>query len=65
MKINDIIGEAPLYYRGYPCTKDCSGHRAGYEWALRYGIIDPDDCPYSPAHNSFWEGCRSASEDQD
>jgi hypothetical protein len=24
-----------LSFLGSPCTKDCSGHRAGYEWFLR------------------------------
>ena len=23
-----------LTFKGSPCTKDCSGHRAGYEWYL-------------------------------
>jgi len=22
-----------LNFKGSPCTKDCSGHRAGYEWS--------------------------------
>lgn len=26
-----------LSFKGSPCTKDCSGHRAGYEWSLRKG----------------------------
>jgi hypothetical protein len=24
-----------LYFKGSPCTVDCSGHRAGYEWWFR------------------------------
>jgi hypothetical protein len=24
-----------LSFKGSPCTVDCSGHRAGYEWWLR------------------------------
>ena len=24
-----------LYFKGSPCTIDCSGHRAGYEWWFR------------------------------
>lgn len=61
------IEEAPtgLTYFGYPCTKDCSGHRAGYNWAVAWNITDPDDCPYRPSHNSFWEGCRSLGDPQD
>lgn len=26
-----------LSFLGSPCTKDCSGHRAGYEWFKRKG----------------------------
>ena len=29
-----------LSFLGSPCTKDCSGHRAGYEWSARKGYID-------------------------
>jgi len=64
MKINDIIQEAAgLQYKGYPCTKDCSGHKAGYAWAKKRGVTNPQDCPgVGTNHNSFWEGCKSATE---
>lgn len=26
-----------LSFLGSPCTKDCSGHRAGYYWSARKG----------------------------
>lgn len=26
-----------LSFLGSPCTKDCSGHRAGYAWSLARG----------------------------
>lgn len=29
-----------LSFRGSQCTKDCSGHRAGYEWSQRKGGRD-------------------------
>ena len=29
-----------LSFKGSPCTKDCSGHRAGYEWSQRKGGVD-------------------------
>ena len=29
-----------LSFLGSPCTKDCSGHRAGYDWSNRHGGID-------------------------
>ena len=56
MRIHELF-EAALIYRGYPCTKDCSGHMAGYNYASLYDIPD-DECPYGSS-NSFWEGCLS------
>lgn len=35
MLINEILSE--LTFGGSRCTKDCSGHKAGYRWALRKG----------------------------
>jgi hypothetical protein len=63
MKIKDIA-EAPagFTYKGYRCTKDCSGHIAGYRWASEKGIDDEYDCPGSGTHPSFWEGCKSKTE---
>ncbi len=43
-------------FKGYPCTQDCSGHKAGYEWAQKNNIIDPEDC--RGKSKSFVEGCR-------
>lgn len=42
-------------FHGYLCTKDCSGHEAGYRWAERRGIDDEDDC--TGKSHSFIEGC--------
>ena len=42
---------------GRGCTDDCSGHQAGYEWAERKGIADPEDC--GGRSWSFIEGCRA------
>jgi uncharacterized lipoprotein len=44
-------------FKGYECTDDCSGHEAGYNWAMKKGITDPDDC--GGKSTSFIEGCRS------
>lgn len=49
-------------FNGYPCTVDCSGHEAGYEWADRKGIDSIDDCGGSS--NSFIEGCQAYVEEQ-
>ncbi|MDP7477164.1 MAG: hypothetical protein QF442_01825 [Candidatus Peribacteraceae bacterium] len=44
-------------FHGYPCTEDCSGHIAGYEWAEENDISDTYDCDgYSV---SFDEGCEA------
>jgi len=50
-------------YKGYPCTKDCSGHAAGYKWSDDRDITDPNLCPYS--NNSFWEGCLAHTDEQE
>ena len=55
------VRETGLYYRGYPCTKDCSGHTAGYAWAISKNAQTYADCG-NPWSNSFWEGCKSKIE---
>ena len=44
-------------FHGYPCTVDCSGHEAGYEWAEQQGITSSSDCGGNS--NSFIEGCAA------
>lgn len=44
-------------FKGYPCTKDCSGHKAGYAWAQRKGITDASQC--TGKSRSFIEGCMA------
>ena len=39
-----------LTFKGSPCTKDCSGHRAGYEWSQRKGGVDA--ASWSPSFNT-------------
>ena len=38
-----------LTFRGSPCTRDCSGHRAGYEWSQRKAGRVPNS--WSPSFN--------------
>lgn len=40
-KTKDVSEEQldELSFKGSPCTKDCSGHRAGYEWSQRRGGV--------------------------
>jgi hypothetical protein len=52
----------PPQFMGSPCTDDCSGHEAGYQWAEENGIDDPDDC--SGNSDSFVEGCETYAEEQ-
>lgn len=46
-----------LTFLGSPCTKDCSGHRAGYSWSKARG--NRTAMSYS---NSFNNGARLASQ---
>lgn len=50
-------------YEGYECTEDCSGHRAGYEWAQENDINEEADCVGKSY--SFEEGCRAFTENPD
>ena len=38
-----------LSFLGSECTKDCSGHRAGYEWSKRKGLRQGNS--WSPSFN--------------
>jgi hypothetical protein len=53
------LDEAPagLYFKGSRCTKDCSGHLAGYRWADARGITNDNECGNGITHPSFWMGC--------
>jgi hypothetical protein len=61
-------GEVPEQptFRGDPCTSDCGGHEAGYNWAEEHGIDDADDCDTAGDTSnspSFAEGCRAYVEE--
>ena len=43
-------------FGGYPCSTDCSDDKAGYAWAQKNGITDPDSC--TGTTGGFIEGCR-------
>ena len=38
-----------LMFKGSECTKDCSGHRAGYDWSIRKAGKVPNS--HSPSFN--------------
>jgi hypothetical protein len=64
-------------FGGYVCTDDCSGHKAGYEWAEENNVSSVSQCTWIikrwPKRTSFYEGClvyvddpyRGADEDDD
>ena len=71
-----VIAVVPLFaaaaghaqtFGGYDCTYDCSGHKAGYEWAEAKGITDEEQCEdilvTAPNRTSFYEGCKAYVED--
>lgn len=54
------LAHQPSDSGSYSCTSDCSGHRAGYEWARNRGISDAYQCTGNS--QSFIEGCRAFTE---
>jgi hypothetical protein len=43
MRIQDLLTEEQLdelSFMGSQCTKDCSGHRAGYNWSVARGGVE-------------------------
>ncbi|PCI98749.1 MAG: hypothetical protein COB14_07580 [Alphaproteobacteria bacterium] len=54
------VASATDFY-GYYCTQDCSGHKAGYEWAKKKQIAERENC--GGRSNSFIEGCYAWVED--
>lgn len=57
MKMWEIISE--LEFKGSTCTKDCSGHKAGYAWSKKKGNRNCDS--RSP---SFNKGCEIAKKEK-
>lgn len=52
----------PRSFAGDPCTQDCSGHEAGYNWAEAHDIDDEDACDQAGDDSnspSFAEGCKA------
>ena len=56
MKIKELLAE--LTYAGSPCTKDCGGHNAGYQWALKR----KQTVPCTSSSPSFNKGCAIAAD---
>ena len=43
MRIAELLTE--LTFMGHTCTKDCSGHAAGYAYAQKKGLKAPTNTP--------------------
>jgi len=52
--------QGPMSFGEYPCPGDCAEDKAGYDWAARNSITDPDSCTGTTA--AFIEGCRVYAE---
>jgi len=52
--------QGPMTFGEYPCPGDCAEDKAGYDWAARNSITDPDNCTGMTA--AFMEGCRVYAE---
>ena len=48
------------YYKGYKCSNDCTGHKAGYAWAKQHNINIKIQCTGNS--QSFIQGCLAFAE---
>jgi hypothetical protein len=55
MRIKEILSE--LSFHGSPCTKDCSGHLAGYNWGKEHPMT-----PSASPSKSFNNGANISAE---
>ena len=53
MQISELLFE--LDFQGSPCTRDCSGHSAGYAWSMKHANKNCDS-----KNASFNNGCNIA-----
>lgn len=56
MRINEVLTE--LTFSGSQCTKDCSGHSAGYAWAKQHN----GQAACNSSSPSFNRGCEIAAD---
>ena len=64
MRAREFIMERPPEFKGSVCTKDCSGHTAGYLWALKNGLKALPKFP-EYVHPSFRKGAAIAAGELD
>ena len=55
--ITELGSSGQRKFKKSPCTKDCSGHSAGYNWATKRNLKNPNQCPTTPSR-SFNNGCK-------
>ena len=55
MRINEILCEFNFY--GRKCTKDCSGHKAGWYWAKKKAVPNSASC--ASKSPSLTGGCET------
>lgn len=59
---NSAQSPVGLYFKGFPCTKDCGGHMAGYGWAQKKNFPNASYVKPNEFHsNSFYEGALSCA----
>ncbi len=51
----------PRTFFGYACRGDCDLHKAGFAWAVRWGVSDAQVCSSLDAERA--EGCRAYAEE--
>lgn len=64
MRIHEIITDESLveqlHFYHSRCTKDCSGHNAGWRWARAHSVKNTNQCK---SHSqSFNNGCSIAAD---
>lgn len=59
MRIQELLAEVgsnKQQFRGQPCKANCRGHGAGYLWAGKKRIRNPQQC--TSTSSSFRQGCQ-------
>jgi hypothetical protein len=52
----------PRTFLGYACRGDCDLHKAGFAWAVRWGVSDARVCDRLDGERA--EGCRAHAEER-
>ena len=52
-----VLDGSPQFAGRWSCSDDCSGHLAGWRWAVEHSVRKADECEGSNSE-SFFEGCQ-------